>query len=114
MANKPRYVLAINKPKLYLVDSDQLVNLEGYNIVRRERNKHGGGVRFYLRNTITYSRQYQLENNDLELIAFEIQKPNSPGTGQQTNVWIILKIRNFFEGGRCQVFRNLQSGRFEL
>ena len=54
-----------------------LVNLEGYNIVRRDRNKHGGGVCFYLRNTITFSGQYQLENDDLELIALEIQKANS-------------------------------------
>ena len=67
----------INESKLDLVDSDRLVNLEGYNIVRRDRNKHGGGVCFYLRNTITFSSQYQLENNDLELIALEIQKPNS-------------------------------------
>ena len=77
MANKPLDVLAINESKLDLVDSDQLVNLEGYNIVRRDRNKHGGGVCFYLRNTITFSRQYQLENDDLELIALEILKPNS-------------------------------------
>ena len=44
-----------------------LVNLEGYNIVRRDRNKHGGGVCFYLRNIITFCRQYPLENDDLEL-----------------------------------------------
>ena len=60
MANKPPDGLAINESKLDLVDSDQLVNLEGYTIVRRDRNKHGGGVCYYLRNTITFSKQYQL------------------------------------------------------
>ena len=60
-----------------LLNSDRLVNLEGYHFVRRDRNKHGGGVCFYLRNTITFSRQYQLENYDLESIALEIHKPNS-------------------------------------
>ena len=60
MANKPPNALAINESKLDLVDSDQLVNLEGYTIVRRDRNKHGGGVCYYLRNTITFSKQYQL------------------------------------------------------
>ena len=54
-----------------------MVNLEGYNVVRRDRNKHGGGVCFYLRNTITFCRQYRLENDDLQLIALEIQNPNS-------------------------------------
>ena len=52
MANKPRYVLAINESKLYLVDRDQLVNLEGYNIVRREGNKHRDGVCFAKYNNI--------------------------------------------------------------
>ena len=66
MANTALDVLTINESKLDLVDGDRLVNLEGYNIVRRDRNKHGGGVCFYLRNTITFSRQYQLENDDLE------------------------------------------------
>ena len=77
MANKPLDVLAINESKLNLVDSHRLVNLEGYNIVRGGRNKHGGGVCFHLRNTITFYRQYQLKTDDLELIALEIQKPNS-------------------------------------
>ena len=80
MANwqiSPWSVLAINESKLDLVDSDRLVNLEGYNIVRSDISKHGGGVCFYLRNAITFSGQYQLENDDLELIALEIQKANS-------------------------------------
>ena len=77
MSNTPLDVLTINESKLDLVNGDRLVNLEGYNIVRRDRNKHGGGVCFYLRNTITFCRQYQLENDDLELIALEIQKANS-------------------------------------
>ena len=46
-------------------------------LIQKVRNKHGGGVCFYLRNTITFCRQYQLENDDLELIALEIQKANS-------------------------------------
>ena len=98
MANKPLDVLAINESKLDLVDGDRLVNLEGYNIVPRDRNKHGGGVCFYLRNTIRFSRQYQLENDDLELIALEIQKPTScpPGTDHQTHFWMILKNSKCF------------------
>ena len=38
MANKPLDVLVINESKLDRVDNDRLVNLEGYNIVRRDRN----------------------------------------------------------------------------
>ena len=54
LANKALDVLAnINESNLDLVDSDRQVNLKGYNIVRRDRNRDGGGVCFYLRNTIT-------------------------------------------------------------
>ena len=53
LANKPLDVLANNESKLVLVDSNRLVNLEGYNIVRRDRNRDDGGVCFYLRNTRT-------------------------------------------------------------
>ena len=81
-----------------MVDSDRLVNLEGYNIVRWDRNKHGGGVCRYLRNTITFSRQHQLENDDLELIALEIHVHFllQPGTGHQTHLWILFKNSKCF------------------
>ena len=46
MANKPLDVLAINESKLDLVDSNRLVNLEGYNIVHRDRNKLNTVVEF--------------------------------------------------------------------
>ena len=100
MANKPLDFLAINKSKL--IDSYRLDTLQGYNIVRRDRNKHSGGVFFYLRNTITFSRQYQLENDDLELIASKFRNQIHvhflllPGTGHQTHLWIILKNSKCF------------------
>ena len=77
MANEPLDILAINESKLDQRDCDQSVHLKGYNIVRRDRNKHGGGVCVYLRDTISYTRQSELEDEALEIIALQIQKPNS-------------------------------------
>ena len=39
----------INESKLYENTSDQMLSLNGYKIVRRDRNKHGGGVCVYVR-----------------------------------------------------------------
>ena len=37
------------------------LSMQGYNIVRRDRNRHGGGVLLVLKNTIDY---YQLKTED--------------------------------------------------
>ena len=82
MASEPLDILAINcETKLDKCDSDQLISLTSYNIVRRNRNRHrnrrGGGVCIYLRNSITFERRCELEENDLKLIPLEISKPDS-------------------------------------
>lgn len=51
--------------------------MNGYTIIRRNRNKHGGDVCVYLRDSISYKRLYEFEDKNLEMIALEIQKPNS-------------------------------------
>ena len=58
-------------------DSDQMLSLHGYTIVRRDRNKRGGGLCAYLRDSISFKRLHEFEDENLELITLEIQKPNS-------------------------------------
>lgn len=70
-------VLAINETKLDQYDADSLINLPGYTCVRQDRNKSGGGVCIYIRNSINFTRKFALEDDDLELISIEITKPNS-------------------------------------
>ena len=77
MTNQPLDILAMNETKLGEIDYDHLVSLEGYTIVRRDRNKYGGGVCIYLRNSISFTRMHDLENDNLEMIVLEIKKPNS-------------------------------------
>ena len=33
------------------------INIPGYNILRSDRNRHGGGVLCYIKNTICYNRR---------------------------------------------------------
>ena len=76
MVNKPVDILSINESKLGPNDTNEAVNLPGYKLVRRDRNKNGGGVCVYLRDTINYKRRFDLENFELEIIVLEIFKPN--------------------------------------
>ena len=51
------------------------VEIEGYEIIRLDRNHNGGGVCFYVRNCIDYTVRDDLLCNDLEILTLEIRKP---------------------------------------
>ena len=42
------------------------IYLPGYEIVRRDRNRNGGGVCFYIKTAISYSVRTDLNINNLE------------------------------------------------
>jgi len=63
--------------------------LPDYVCLRKDRNRHGGGVCIYLKHSISYSRKTHLEIADLEMISVEInQNNNTP--------FLILKNWNCF------------------
>ena len=77
LADNPVDVLAINESKL----DDSIKNCElyipGYEITRRDRNKNGGGVCFYIKTSINFVIRRDLNLNVLENLCLEIQKPCS-------------------------------------
>ena len=77
LADNPVDVLAINESKL----DDSIKNCElyitGYEITRRDRNRNGGGVCFYVKTSINFVIRRDLNLNDLENLCLEIQKPCS-------------------------------------
>ena len=75
MLHKPLDALAINESKLSQNDNNDSVDLVGYTVERRD--KFGGGVCIYLRDSIQYKRRLDLETIGLEAIVLEITKPNS-------------------------------------
>ena len=46
-------ILALNETKISETVGDPLISIEGYNHERYDRNRHGGGVRVYIKGTIT-------------------------------------------------------------
>ena len=48
------------------------VAIEGYNLIRRDRDRQGGGVCAYIRNGIAFKERFDLDNASLECLWFEI------------------------------------------
>ncbi len=74
MFNQQVDILAINETKLDADVPQDLISLEGYTWVSRNRNRSGGGVGFFIRNTINYRTRFDLNNQDIEMVTIEINK----------------------------------------
>ena len=77
LADCPVDVLSINETKLDNSIQDCEVYIPGYEIVRRDRNRNGGGVCFYIRRSITFTMRNDLKMENLENLCIEIRKPQS-------------------------------------
>ena len=70
-------VIAITETWLDGSYTDASVSIEGYNIIRRDRLGHAGGVCAYIRENLAFNTRPDLNNNDLEDLWFEILLPKS-------------------------------------
>ena len=60
MLSKRVDILAINETRLDSTVHDGEINIPGYTLERKDRNRSGGGVALYIRNSINYKRIYGL------------------------------------------------------
>ena len=77
LANYPLDVISINETRLDQGILNSEIYIPGYKIVRRDRNRNGGGVCFYIKTAINYFVCTDLNINNLENLCLEIRKPNS-------------------------------------
>ena len=77
LATKNFDILALNETRLDHSIPDDLVNIPYYDIIRNDRNRNGGGVCIYVRNTISYRNLSHTIPDNLEAVVVEIHKPNS-------------------------------------
>ena len=70
-------LLALNETRLDSAISNEIVKIRGYDIVRNDGSRKGGGVCIYLRSTINFTIRNDLVPNDIEAVCVEISKPNS-------------------------------------
>ena len=71
--DKGIHILALNETKLDKKTPKQLMNIKSYKIELEDRNRHGGGVAIYIRESINHSRRDDIPSNDLELVCIEIK-----------------------------------------
>ena len=78
MALKPVDILAVNETRLDDSVSSSEMSIPGYCLERNDRNRHGGGVALYIRDTVNY--EFLLNHDchiNLEWIAVKVIKPNA-------------------------------------
>ena len=54
--------------------SDNEIGLDGYDLIRKDRNRSGGGVVMYIRNMISYKVRSDIMPDTLETITIEVAK----------------------------------------
>ena len=72
LSNKKYNILSVNKTMLDSSIPNDEININGYDIVRKDRNRNGGGVALYIRNVIDYKIRNDLMNEKLETITTEV------------------------------------------
>ena len=67
------HILAENETKLHNEITDNLLKIEGYTLHREDRNRNGGGVAVYVRNSLKHNRRMDTPDKSLELVCIEIE-----------------------------------------
>ena len=76
-ANKFIDLIAFNETRLDANITDNMINIDGYDVVRKDRSRNGGGVCIYLCSSINYKVRNDLVPTELEVVCIEITKPHS-------------------------------------
>ena len=71
-SEKP-HIICINETKLDDSIDDSLVHTDGYAIIRKDRNKHGGGVALYIHQNINFELKGELMCDEIESISVQIK-----------------------------------------
>ncbi|XP_073245687.1 uncharacterized protein [Porites lutea] len=77
LADRSIDILSINETKLDDSINSCEVQIPGYEFIRRDRNRQGGGVGFYIKTSINFGVRSDLNAPSLENLCIEIRKPNS-------------------------------------
>ena len=69
-------ILCLNETRLDHTISDGEIEINGFNIVRKDRNRKGGGVAIYICKTINFEIWDDLFDHSKEMIWLEIKLPH--------------------------------------
>ena len=66
------HIMCLNETKFNLSRSDSLVNVDNYQIVRNDRDRHGSGVAVYVHESRSYKIRSDLMPDNLEVVTLQI------------------------------------------
>ena len=73
----PFDIFAINESKIDDSVMDGEISIPGFNLIRKDRNRAGGGVVLYIRDNLSYLDRNDLVPDRLEMLCAEITRPFS-------------------------------------
>ena len=65
-------ILGLNETRLSKDTCDNEVSIEGYDIYRHDKDSSGGGVAFYVNDTLTYHKRDDITDPNLAIKGIEI------------------------------------------
>ena len=71
------YMLALKETNLDTFIDCQITDITRFKQVRRDRSRHGGGVTFYVRDSMRFILRNDIPNSNLELLCIEVQPHKS-------------------------------------
>ena len=77
LLNKPVDVFTINETRLDESISNVEVNIQGYNLWRKDRYRYGGGVAIYTRDILNVREMSSFVLENIEAVCLEIIKPKT-------------------------------------
>ena len=75
MEDKPFDIVSINESRWDDTVNLNTVNIQGYEIFTKSRNREGGGVALYCRDNLTVINRTELVPVELEAVCLEVIKP---------------------------------------
>lgn len=77
LVNKPIDIISVNETRLDDSIGNAEVDIQGYNLYRKDRCRSGGGVAIYVRDLLNVKDGSQFVPNSIEAVCIEIIKPKT-------------------------------------
>ena len=76
MSQSNIHVLTLSETHLNELIADSEIACNNYSVLRKDRNRAGGGVAAYIRNDVDYKLRVDLMDDDLEILIIEVKRKN--------------------------------------
>ena len=77
LQHNPFHVVAVSETKCDATISDSELDIENYNIFRKDRNRHGGGVALYVKDDVSCRFENNITCDDIEALWVKLSPKHS-------------------------------------